>query len=179
MSGFKNILVVDDELSMRQFLKILLKSSGYNVVTAKNGEKALEELQKNKFSVILMDYNMPEAIDGLNLLNEFRKRTPNTQYYSLSEQQKFKQTRYVENVAYDRLHKVSKHAYTYDKAYKESLDYDLTRFELSLSPKFFHKHNADINEIAKALDRYHVMYFPTVAEKQKKLLNMKVLLISE
>ena len=79
MSGFKNILVVDDELSMRQFLKILLKSSGYNVVTAKNGEKALEELQKNKFSVILMDYNMPEAIDGLNLLNEFRKRTPNTQ----------------------------------------------------------------------------------------------------
>jgi len=104
-----------------------------------------------------------------NVMAVCTKRTPNTQYYSLSEQQKFKQTRYIENVAYNRLHKVSKHAYTYDKAYKESLDYDLTRFELSLSPKFFHKHNADINEIAKALDRYHVMYFPTVAEKQKKI----------
>ncbi len=79
MSDLKNILVVDDELSMRQFLKILLKSAGYNVITAKNGEKALEELANNKFSVILMDYNMPEAIDGLDLLNEFKKRSPNTQ----------------------------------------------------------------------------------------------------
>ena len=34
---------------------------------------------------------------------------------------------------------------------------------------FFHKNNADINEIAKALNRYHVMYFPTVREKQNKI----------
>ena len=104
-----------------------------------------------------------------NIMAVCTKRTPNTQYYSLSEQQKFEQTRYVENIAYDRLHKVSKHAYTYDKAYKEKLDYDLTRFELSLSPKFFHKNNANINEIAKALDRYHVMCFPTIREKQNKI----------
>jgi two-component system response regulator PilR (NtrC family) len=61
------ILVIDDELSMRQFLEILLKKDGYSVDTAENGAKAIEMLKKNKYSVILMDYNMPEAIDGIDL----------------------------------------------------------------------------------------------------------------
>jgi len=104
-----------------------------------------------------------------NVMAVCTKRTPNTKYYSLSEQQKFEQTRYVENIAYDRLRKVSKHAYTYDKAYKEGLDFDLTRFELSLNPKFFTKNALNIDNIAKALDRYHVMYFPTIKEKQTKI----------
>ena len=73
------ILVVDDELSMRQFLMILLKKDGYDVEVASNGKEALEKLEKNSFSVILMDYNMPEAIDGIDLLNEFIQRTANTQ----------------------------------------------------------------------------------------------------
>jgi len=104
-----------------------------------------------------------------NVLTVCTKRTPNTQYFSLSEQQVFKQTRYVEDIARDRLHKVSKHAYTYDKAYKEGLDYSLTRFELSLNPKFFGKNGANIDAIAKALDRYHVMYYPTIKEKTNKI----------
>jgi len=74
-----NILVVDDELSMRQFLEILLKKEGYLVDTAANGGDALQKVKKKVYSVILMDYNMPEAIDGLPLLNEFRKMSPNTQ----------------------------------------------------------------------------------------------------
>jgi two-component system, NtrC family, response regulator PilR len=69
------ILVVDDELSMRQFLQILLKKDGYDVDSAENGAKAIEMLKKNKYSVILMDYNMPEAIDGIELLNELRQRS--------------------------------------------------------------------------------------------------------
>ena len=72
------ILVVDDELSMRQFLKILLKKDGYEVEVASNGKEALDKLNDNSFSVILMDYNMPEAIDGLDLLNEFIQRTADT-----------------------------------------------------------------------------------------------------
>lgn len=73
------ILVVDDELSMRQFLKILMTKDGYEVEVASNGNEALEKLKEGAFSVILMDYNMPEAIDGLDLLNEFIQRTSNTQ----------------------------------------------------------------------------------------------------
>ncbi|HDT11154.1 MAG TPA: sigma-54-dependent Fis family transcriptional regulator, partial [bacterium] len=75
----RKILVVDDELSMRQYLEILLKKEGYNVATAENGLKALEKTGSEKFAVILMDYNMPEAIDGIDLLNEFRVRTPDSQ----------------------------------------------------------------------------------------------------
>lgn len=73
------ILVVDDELSMRQFLQILLKKEGYDVTTAENGRIALDKLKNEKFSVILMDYNMPEAIDGIDLLNEMLHRSPKSQ----------------------------------------------------------------------------------------------------
>lgn len=73
------ILVVDDELSMRQFLQILLKKDGYDVTTAENGEIALSKLRKEKFTVILMDYNMPEAIDGIDLLNELLHTSPKSQ----------------------------------------------------------------------------------------------------
>ncbi len=74
-----NILVVDDELSMRQFLEILLKKEGYLVETASNGEKALEKLKLKHYQVVLMDYNMPESIDGLQLLNEIRKSSKHSQ----------------------------------------------------------------------------------------------------
>ena len=73
------ILVVDDELSMRQFLQILLKKDGYDVTTAENGEIALNKLKEEKFPVILMDYNMPEAIDGIDLLNELLHTSPKSQ----------------------------------------------------------------------------------------------------
>ena len=75
----RRILVVDDELSMRQYLEILLKKEGYSVSVAENGQKALDLISDNKYGVILMDYNMPEAIDGIDLLNEFRIRTPDSQ----------------------------------------------------------------------------------------------------
>ena len=79
ISGKVKILVIDDELSMRQFLQILLKKDGYDVATAENGEIALNKLKEEKFTVILMDYNMPEAIDGINLLNELLLTSPKSQ----------------------------------------------------------------------------------------------------
>ena len=78
-TGKVKILVVDDELSMRQFLQILLKKDGYDVTTAENGEIALHKLKEEKFTVILMDYNMPEAIDGIDLLNELLHISPKSQ----------------------------------------------------------------------------------------------------
>lgn len=125
---------------------------------------------KNRlFKITQLDIALDIYAKFNNVLAVCTKRTPNTEYYSLSEQQTFEETRYVENIAYHRLYKVSKHAYTYDKGYKECLDYDLTRFELSLKPKFFSKNGSDIDYIAKALDRYHVMYFPTIKEKNAKI----------
>lgn len=68
-----NILVVDDELSMRQFLEILLKKEGYDVDSAENGNIALEKLKTKNYSVVLMDYNMPEGVDGLELLTRIKR----------------------------------------------------------------------------------------------------------
>jgi len=73
------ILIVDDELSMRQFLEILLKKEGYEVTTAENGDVALQKMQKGEFAVVLMDYNMPESIDGIELLNKIRRLRPMSQ----------------------------------------------------------------------------------------------------
>ena len=73
-----NILIVDDELSMRQYLAILLKKEGYTVQTAKNGDEAVDYATKNRYSVILTDYNMPEAIDGIHLLAKLRQITPHS-----------------------------------------------------------------------------------------------------
>jgi two-component system response regulator PilR (NtrC family) len=62
-----SILVVDDERSMRDFLKILLQKEGYAVTTAHNGENALECLNDQEFSLVITDIRMP-GMGGLELL---------------------------------------------------------------------------------------------------------------
>ncbi len=64
---------------MRQFLEILLKKEGYEVTVAESGDRALEKMQKSEFAVVLMDYNMPEGIDGIDLLNRLRRLRPASQ----------------------------------------------------------------------------------------------------
>ncbi len=57
-----SILVVDDERSMRDFLKILLRKEGYEVETAPGGHLALECLQKQTFDLVITDIRM----DGMS-----------------------------------------------------------------------------------------------------------------
>ena len=54
-----SILVVDDELSMREFLTILLEKQGYTVTTAADGAKALAIAQKESFDLVISDIRMP------------------------------------------------------------------------------------------------------------------------
>ena len=56
----KTILVVDDEADVRNFLKIALIEAGFNVITATNGNKALEEVKKTIPDLISLDLVMPE-----------------------------------------------------------------------------------------------------------------------
>lgn len=53
------VLVVDDALIARSALKILLEEQGCNVVTANNGQEAIDEFD-GAFDLIFMDYLMPE-----------------------------------------------------------------------------------------------------------------------
>ena len=67
------ILVVEDELPMRMALTEALRSEGYHVTTASNGEEALETAFSTNFAMILLDVMMPK-INGLSVCKELRKR---------------------------------------------------------------------------------------------------------
>jgi CheY-like chemotaxis protein len=56
----KSVLVVEDELDMRFFLKTLLETSGYRPVIAKNGSDGMAKARKDSPDLILLDMMMPE-----------------------------------------------------------------------------------------------------------------------
>jgi two-component system response regulator PilR (NtrC family) len=67
------VLVVDDDLSMRQFLSILLQREGYLVDAADSAEAALSGLAQSWPDLVLSDVNMP-GMTGLELLVELKRR---------------------------------------------------------------------------------------------------------
>lgn len=68
----KYILAVDDEPSMLRLLEISLRQAGYQPLTAKDGEEALEVILAQKVDCVVTDLHMPR-MDGLQLLKEIRK----------------------------------------------------------------------------------------------------------
>ena len=72
------VLVVDDERSMRDFLKILLTRAGYEAVTASGGQEAIDLLGQTAFDLALVDLRMPE-VDGLAVLRDAKHRGHATQ----------------------------------------------------------------------------------------------------
>src|ERR1700752_2799821 len=71
-----NLLIVDDELSMRQFLTHLFQRDGHTVRVAENGRKAMELLRIQPSDVIVSDVKMPD-IGGIELLRAARELHPN------------------------------------------------------------------------------------------------------
>lgn len=71
------ILIVDDEQSMRDFLAIMLKKEGHDVVVAGNGEDAIKAIQAEIFDLVITDVKMP-GIDGIELLKTIRELSSET-----------------------------------------------------------------------------------------------------
>ena len=67
----KNILIVDDSASVRQMVEVTLKSAGYQITAAKDGQEAYELCQSKIFDFVLTDQNMPR-MDGLTLIKSLR-----------------------------------------------------------------------------------------------------------
>jgi two-component system response regulator PilR (NtrC family) len=61
------ILVVDDEPSMREMLRIVLRRDGYDVTVAANGKQALDILQRERVDLLLSDIRMPD-LSGVEVL---------------------------------------------------------------------------------------------------------------
>ena len=68
------ILVVDDEESVRDLLQRVLKEAGYNVVTAANGQEALDKVSQFNVSLVLLDIKMP-GLNGFQVLDHIRQRS--------------------------------------------------------------------------------------------------------
>jgi len=73
-----SVLVVDDDVEMRELLLDVLRGEGYEVAEAKDGTEAVLALRARPFDVVLMDKNMPGP-SGLDLLPGFRRVCPRSQ----------------------------------------------------------------------------------------------------
>lgn len=70
-----SILVVDDELLIRDLLYDFFNGQGWQITVAENGEKALEILRAKKVDLVLTDLRMPE-MDGMALTSRVRESYP-------------------------------------------------------------------------------------------------------
>jgi two-component system, NtrC family, response regulator PilR len=73
-----NLLIVDDELGMRQFLTHLFQRDGHEVRVAESGQAAMALLQRKPADLILSDVRMPD-MSGIELLRDARKLLPNVE----------------------------------------------------------------------------------------------------
>lgn len=68
----KNVLVIDDEVDICSTLQELLTSEGYNVWTAPNGRKGLQQYHDHQVDLVITDVLMPE-MDGLEVVRTLRR----------------------------------------------------------------------------------------------------------
>jgi len=67
----KTILIADDSAAIRQMVTFILKSAGYAVIEATDGEEALAQARTKAIDLVLTDQNMPN-MDGLTLVKTLR-----------------------------------------------------------------------------------------------------------
>lgn len=67
-----NILLIDDERSIRSLLRAVLEGESHHVVEAPNGRVGLKLYRERSFDLIITDLTMPE-MDGLNLISELTR----------------------------------------------------------------------------------------------------------
>ena len=73
-SAKETILVVDDEASIRRILETRLSMIGYQVVTACDGEEAIEAFRRTNPDLVVLDVMMPK-LDGYGVCQEIRKES--------------------------------------------------------------------------------------------------------
>ncbi len=69
------ILIVDDEAIVRESIRDWLKDSGYDVRVAASGEEALELIEKDDFSVMIVDLRLPQ-MTGIDVLKRVKAVKP-------------------------------------------------------------------------------------------------------
>ncbi len=71
----EQVLVVDDETGMREFLKIMLEKMGYQAEAADSGETAIQRLEQGRFNLVICDLKMPR-VSGMEVLRRSKEINP-------------------------------------------------------------------------------------------------------
>src|SRR6478736_800655 len=77
------IMIVDDDASIRDSLALVLQASGFETVTATNGFDALLQLKRRLPAIVLSDLNMPQ-MSGFEFLSVVRRRFPQISVIAMS-----------------------------------------------------------------------------------------------
>lgn len=81
----KTILIVDNEETIRETLLKILEREGYNVLTAADGQAALEIIHEHKVHLVLSDVCMPR-VDGRKLLKQVKTILPEVEIVLMTGQ---------------------------------------------------------------------------------------------
>jgi DNA-binding response OmpR family regulator len=69
----KKILIVDDQLEVRELVQVTLEIGNYQILAAENGKQALEVAQRERPDIILLDIMMPGSdVDGLEVCRRLK-----------------------------------------------------------------------------------------------------------
>lgn len=79
----KSILVIDDDLDIRESFAMVLDDAGYQVDTAATGEEGIEKERNKKYDLIFLDLRMP-GINGIKVFQEIRKKNKETPIYIIT-----------------------------------------------------------------------------------------------
>ena len=78
-----HILVIDDDESVRDSLKVLLSVHGYEVALAPDGREGLAALRRKRFDLVVTDLLMPN-VDGIETIREIRKHDASLKILAMS-----------------------------------------------------------------------------------------------
>lgn len=73
MSDGKKILIVDDDMTLRELYEERIKAEGYTILSASDGEEAIEKATKEKPDLLLLDIMMPK-INGIDVMKMLREK---------------------------------------------------------------------------------------------------------
>jgi CheY-like chemotaxis protein len=80
-----SILVVDDDATVRQFLRSVLERAGHEVLEAGNGKEAMEEIRRKAFDLVITALFMPVQ-DGFETIRALKKEYAGLRIIAISDQ---------------------------------------------------------------------------------------------
>jgi len=77
------VLIIEDDIVIRNMIRELLTKSGYEVAEAQNGVEGIKLFKKEKYDLVITDIIMPEK-EGIETIMEIKRHTPNVKIIAVS-----------------------------------------------------------------------------------------------